>query len=163
MICVRVIFLMMDDQRKDDHRSLRPQLQVRIQSDHTKPVAVHLATPDSLNNTPAQAGADSDEEGTLQQPSAVNGRNKSTKTPFTSSRSFWRSENLPLMLRWIPANWSWSRWKPVLRSALAAWIGLLLFLIPTTLNVMGQVCIFRYCLPFARSDKPPGSFPDHYR
>ncbi|KAF9237247.1 hypothetical protein BU15DRAFT_88826 [Melanogaster broomeanus] len=41
-------------------------------------------------------------------------------------------------LQWIPANWTWSKWKPVIRSALAAWISLVIFVIPTTENLLGQ-------------------------
>lgn len=45
---------------------------------------------------------------------------------------------------WIAPNNSWSKWKPVIRCALAAWIAGVLFVIPATENAMGQVC-FSYC------------------
>ncbi|KAI9457690.1 hypothetical protein HD554DRAFT_2141755 [Boletus coccyginus] len=112
---------MSDDQQKDRYRSLRPQLQVRIWSEETESIIVQPATPDLSNNTSADVA---DNEG--------------AETPPAKSIPFWCSKNLPPTLQWIPANWSWSKWKPVIRSALAAWISLLLFLIPTTLNVMGQ-------------------------
>jgi hypothetical protein len=136
--------LMPDHQQKDGHQSPRPQLQVRIRSEETEPITVHPATPDSLNKSSATA-ADKEKTG----PNAFNGGNKATETSPAKSIAFWHSKNLPPTLQWIPANWSWSKWKPVLRSALAAWIGLLLFLIPTTLNVMGQVSFFRSCFPCA--------------
>ncbi|KIK91214.1 hypothetical protein PAXRUDRAFT_150011 [Paxillus rubicundulus Ve08.2h10] len=44
----------------------------------------------------------------------------------------------PASLQWIPANWTWSKWKPVIRSALAAWISVVIFVIPTTENLLGQ-------------------------
>lgn len=135
---------MQDDQQNDGHPSARPHLQVRIQSDQTERIAVHLATPpDVLNNTSAEA---TDKEKTVP-PNAYG--NKTTVGSLAKSVPFWRSTTLPHTLQWIPANWSWSKWKPVLRSALAAWISLLFFLIPTTLNVMGQVSIFHLCFPFA--------------
>jgi hypothetical protein len=41
--------------------------------------------------------------------------------------------------KWVPQNSTWSKWKPVIRCALAAWICGLLFIIPNTENAMGQV------------------------
>ena len=41
---------------------------------------------------------------------------------------------------WIAPNNIWSKWKPVIRCALAAWISGILFIVPTTENAMGQVC-----------------------
>jgi len=150
---------MLDDQQNDAHRSLRPQLQVRV-SEETEPIAIPSAISDSLNDTLAEA---SHKEKTGH-PNPSNSGNNTPETPAAKSIPFWRPENLPRTLQWIPANWSWSKWKPVIRSALAAWISLLLFLIPTTLNVMGQVSLVRstsHC--FASSEKLPGSFPDHHR
>lgn len=43
---------------------------------------------------------------------------------------------------WIPPNNVWSKWKPVIRCALTAWICGVLFIIPTTEAAMGQVCGF---------------------
>ncbi|KIM88532.1 hypothetical protein PILCRDRAFT_62336 [Piloderma croceum F 1598] len=40
--------------------------------------------------------------------------------------------------QWVPQNTTWSRWKPVIRCALAAWICGLLFIISKTENAMGQ-------------------------
>ncbi|TFK95222.1 hypothetical protein BDV98DRAFT_587243 [Pterulicium gracile] len=39
---------------------------------------------------------------------------------------------------WIKANWHWCKVKPALRSALAAWIAMVLFLIPTVQRWLGQ-------------------------
>ncbi|KAH0826407.1 hypothetical protein J3R83DRAFT_5379 [Lanmaoa asiatica] len=122
---------MPDDQQNDVRRSVRPHLQVKMQSDETEPIAIRPATPDSLNNTSTKAA---DNEFKTVHPNG----NKTTATSPAKPVPFWHSANLPLALQWIPANSSWSKWKPVLRSALAAWISLLLFLIPATLNVMGQ-------------------------
>jgi hypothetical protein len=47
---------------------------------------------------------------------------------------------LPQSLRWIPANSTWPKWKAVIRSALAAWAAVVVFIIPTTENILGQVC-----------------------
>ncbi|KAG0699492.1 hypothetical protein DFH29DRAFT_983489 [Suillus ampliporus] len=48
---------------------------------------------------------------------------------------------LPQSLQWIPANSTWSKWKPVIRSAVAAWIAVVVFIIPRTENILGQVCV----------------------
>ncbi|KAH7888067.1 hypothetical protein F5I97DRAFT_1806524 [Phlebopus sp. FC_14] len=49
-----------------------------------------------------------------------------------------RSIKLPSTLNWIPMNWTWSKWKPVIRSALTAWISLVIFIIPQTETILGQ-------------------------
>lgn len=41
--------------------------------------------------------------------------------------------------QWIPPNNNWSKWKPVIRCALAAWIGVVIFVVPTSEKAMGQV------------------------
>lgn len=113
---------------------------------------VHPATPGDLNTKSDEAG---DKE--------FDSTKKAAEMSPVKSKLLWRSENLPAILQWIPANWTWSKWKPVLRSALSAWISLLLFLIPTTMDVMGQVSFFSFLLLLARSEERPGSFSDHHR
>ncbi|KAG1767104.1 hypothetical protein EDD22DRAFT_876477 [Suillus occidentalis] len=51
-----------------------------------------------------------------------------------------RKMKLPQTLKWIPANSTWSKWKPVIRSALTGWIAVVVFIIPRTENLLGQVC-----------------------
>ena len=46
---------------------------------------------------------------------------------------------LPQSLQWIPSNWTWSKLKPVIRSALSQWISLVLVVINPSLRAMGQV------------------------
>ncbi|EIN13098.1 hypothetical protein PUNSTDRAFT_139763 [Punctularia strigosozonata HHB-11173 SS5] len=45
---------------------------------------------------------------------------------------------VPKQLRWIPANATWSKLKPAIRSALAAWLSLVLLLIRPVQQSMGQ-------------------------
>ena len=62
--------------------------------------------------------------------------------PPPPKRRTWKHK-LPRWLRstfWIRNNIDWNHLKPVLRSAVSAWICLLLLLIPTTLRMIGQVC-----------------------
>lgn len=138
---------MPDDQQKSDHQSAKPHLRVRVWSDQTDAIAVR--SPHSSDNP------STDEEKTPVHPNASDSGSKTmTASSPAKSASFWSFDRLPSALQWVPANWNWSKWKPVLRSALAAWICLLLFLIPTTLNVMGQVGIPCSCFIFLIS----GSF-----
>ncbi|KAJ7581095.1 hypothetical protein C8J56DRAFT_256925 [Mycena floridula] len=51
-----------------------------------------------------------------------------TKDPF----------QLPSQLQWILTNWTWSKLKPAIRCAIAAWISAVLFLIPKVEIFMGQ-------------------------
>lgn len=61
-----------------------------------------------------------------------------TSTPKAESRT---GLKLPANLQWIPANWTWSKIKPVIRCAVAAWIAAVLFIIPRAEVFMGQVCL----------------------
>ena len=43
--------------------------------------------------------------------------------------------------QWVFPNNTWSKWKPVIRCALAAWIGAIIFVVPASEKAMGQVII----------------------
>jgi hypothetical protein len=45
----------------------------------------------------------------------------------------------PEQLKWVKDNWTWSKVKPVVRCAVAAWISLVLFVIPAVQRFLGQV------------------------
>lgn len=45
----------------------------------------------------------------------------------------------PLQLQWIPNNFTIPRLKPVVRSAVCAWISIILLVIPSVEKIMGQV------------------------
>ncbi|KAF9028574.1 hypothetical protein BDZ89DRAFT_1066048 [Hymenopellis radicata] len=49
---------------------------------------------------------------------------------------------LPDNLKWIPSNWTLPKVRPVIRSAVAAWISSVLFIIPAVERYMGQVSAF---------------------
>ena len=42
--------------------------------------------------------------------------------------------------QWIVKNWNWSKLKPVIRSAVVAWVAVVLFVIPKVEAFIGQVC-----------------------
>ncbi|KAL0581273.1 hypothetical protein V5O48_000756 [Marasmius crinis-equi] len=56
----------------------------------------------------------------------------------SSKSSFGIKLEVPASLQWIPNNWKWSNIKVALRCAVAAWLALLLFVIPTIEVYMGQ-------------------------
>ena len=66
------------------------------------------------------------------------------KKSDTSSRKVFPSRRtgsklqVPEYLEWIPANWTWAKFKPVIRCAVAAWIATIFFIIPQVQNFMGQ-------------------------
>ncbi|KXN81239.1 hypothetical protein AN958_05700 [Leucoagaricus sp. SymC.cos] len=69
---------------------------------------------------------------------------ESTTSTSSSSSSIDNSKKLsglqlPASLQWIPKNWTWSNLKPVIRSAIVAWISAILFIIPKIELMMGQV------------------------
>lgn len=61
--------------------------------------------------------------------SEKNPQSHATKSTFT----------LPQNLEWIPKNWTWTKVKPVIRCAVAAWVSSVLFIIPAVEIYMGQV------------------------
>lgn len=58
----------------------------------------------------------------------------------------WILKKSPFDLNWIPANWNWSKIKPVIRSAIEAWVSVLFFIIPSIEKILGQVGGFDYIL-----------------
>ena len=57
----------------------------------------------------------------------------------------WILKKSPIDLSWIPANWNWSKIKPVIRSAIEAWVSVIFFIIPRTEVIMGQVRLCARC------------------
>jgi hypothetical protein len=62
---------------------------------------------------------------------------KNLKSDTAASRK--RKFKLPASLQWIPANWTWSKIKPVIRCALSAWIAAIFFIIPRVQIFLGNV------------------------
>ncbi|KAI0917777.1 hypothetical protein AcV7_007101 [Taiwanofungus camphoratus] len=44
----------------------------------------------------------------------------------------------PINLQWVPNNWTWSKIKPVIRSAAMGWVSVLFMIIPRTERMLGQ-------------------------
>jgi hypothetical protein len=61
-----------------------------------------------------------------------------SSTHKAASAHAWNMK-LPKRLQWIPYNWTWSKIKPVIRCAVAAWIATVLFVIPRVQIFLGQV------------------------
>ena len=55
----------------------------------------------------------------------------------------------PLDLSWIPANFSWPKIKPVIRSSAMAFVSVIFMVLSPVENVTGQVCL--PCTPLVRS------------
>lgn len=53
---------------------------------------------------------------------------------------------------WVSQNNSRSKWKPVIRCALAAWISGIIFIIPTSEKTLGQVCVLVYSIQWTLAD-----------
>ena len=52
----------------------------------------------------------------------------------------WILNRLPVDLTWIPANWSWSKIKPVIRCAFVGWISVFFIIVPKLEVLLGPVC-----------------------
>ena len=71
---------------------------------------------------------------------------KEGRGPHAKTRSSWTSQLgkvckklVPIDFGWIPANFTWSKLKPVIRCAVVCWVSGVLMIIPRTSNMMGQV------------------------
>jgi hypothetical protein len=122
---------MPEGDQQGDNQLTKPHLQVRIQPEPS--VVGHESVPS------ASGGLDS--SGTLEKdkPEASKEDGTNVLAQTADAKPQLRSIKSVASLQWIPANWTWSKWKPVIRSALAAWISVVIFVIPTTENLLGQV------------------------
>ncbi|KIP04314.1 hypothetical protein PHLGIDRAFT_493842 [Phlebiopsis gigantea 11061_1 CR5-6] len=68
----------------------------------------------------------------------------------------WLVKYSPVDLKWIPANWAWSKVKPVIRCAIVAWISILFVIIPKTEVTLGTASFLILIAAFLQS--PAGPF-----
>lgn len=52
---------------------------------------------------------------------------------------------VPSSLAWIPANFTWTQLKPVIRCSLTAWVSLLCMILPRVARPLGQVGTTSWC------------------
>ncbi|KAG7095039.1 hypothetical protein E1B28_005829 [Marasmius oreades] len=71
----------------------------------------------------------------------------------TSSRFSNLNLKIPASLQWIPDNWTWSNIKVALRCAVAAWLSMVLFVVPTVEVYVGQAS---FLILIASILSPPG-------
>lgn len=62
---------------------------------------------------------------------------------------------LPFDFAWIPANFTWSKLKPVIRCAVVCWVSAVLMIIPRTSSMMGQVSRRSSCPSCANLSRVP--------
>ncbi|KAA1476343.1 hypothetical protein DENSPDRAFT_932985 [Dentipellis sp. KUC8613] len=67
--------------------------------------------------------------------------------------------SLPINLQWISRNWTWSKWKPVIRCALSAWVCLVLMVTNASLRTMGSAGFLVLIASFL--NPPAGPFVAH--
>lgn len=147
------------------HKPSRPQ--VRIQTDMISeiPSSSNSDVKPEEDQPPTERSKERQDDGKV-----GNGNEKENSASISSSDHTDEKPptkqkfKLPKSLQWIPANSTWSKWKPVIRSALAAWIAVVIFIIPRTENILGQVCcvvILWFCWLVDHIFE--GSFPYHNR
>ncbi|KAF5318091.1 hypothetical protein D9619_012029 [Psilocybe cf. subviscida] len=56
---------------------------------------------------------------------------------------------------WIPANWTFAKWKPAIRCALVAWLSLVLFVIPVVERELGQASFLVLIVAFLSPPSDP--------
>ncbi|KAH7923390.1 hypothetical protein BV22DRAFT_1196761 [Leucogyrophana mollusca] len=111
-----------------------PHLTVRIRSGPSEQIgsggsakrnlgAQSTPAPSTHESSPAP-GDDAEKEDQSERGKEPNGLS-SVSAQGTRTTSHMRK--VPTSLQWIPANSTWSKWKPVIRSALAAWVAVVLF------------------------------------
>ncbi|KAI0318290.1 hypothetical protein OF83DRAFT_1057097 [Amylostereum chailletii] len=95
----------------------------------------HIHRQKSSTASPAESGTSSPPRG---EKKGEKQRDATKKPPPPPKSGLLDKFTLPQNLQWIPNNWNWSKLKPVIRSAVAQWVGLLLIVINPTLRAMGQ-------------------------
>lgn len=114
------------------HKPSRPQ--VRIQTDSAEVFDIPDSNLEPPERERLKEGHDGNARSDDEKNVSVSSDHSDEKPPAKGTIK------LPKSLEWIPANSTWSKWKPVIRSALAAWITVVIFVIPRTENLLGQVC-----------------------
>lgn len=74
-----------------------------------------------------------------------------TRMPWSSRLKSTCKRLVPIDLAWVPANFTWSKLKPVIRCAVVCWVSAVLMIIPRTSNLMGQVSSRSLYRPSANS------------
>ncbi|KAG1727012.1 hypothetical protein EDB19DRAFT_1914374 [Suillus lakei] len=130
----------------------RPQ--VRIQTD---PPEIFDVSNSVMEETERDGRPNEDQDG-----GAASEIEKNSDVSYSSGRADEKQPGpakqnikLPQNLRWIPANSTWSKWKPVIRSALAAWIAVVVFIVPRTENLLGQAAFLIIIASFLSPPSDP--------
>ena len=107
----------------------KPKLQAKIPSDSTPtlPPFISSSSESSSSNSPRDWTTDS-------QAGALRKQNRRWHTEFFLSLS----SKIKMHLEWVPANLTYPKLKPAIRSAVAAWVCVVLFVIPAFERAMGQ-------------------------
>lgn len=106
----------------------RPHIEVKFDSEDHE-------VPDSTSLKPSQGDSEKPEE-TKENKEKDCEKNPSSKSRILASK-IWTG--LASHFQWVPPNNTWSKWKPVIRCALAAWISAIIFIVPKSETAMGQV------------------------
>ncbi|KAI6044608.1 hypothetical protein EDC04DRAFT_2561114 [Pisolithus marmoratus] len=119
-----------DDQR-DEQNCSKPHLHVRILARPAEIVASGAVSSSSIQHDPSPCTDATRGE-------SAQAAKEASSSGSASKQSECSSLKLPRRLQWVSTNWTWSKWKPALRSAVSAWVCLVIFVIPTVENVLGQ-------------------------
>ena len=120
-----------DPRMGDESGDERPIQPVRTQSSHRH---VRLKEHPTLEEYEPQA-----KEGHTPSEHSSETTKKADSTKSAVSPGQWVLAHSPIDLAWIPANWTWSKMKVLIRCALVAWISLLFFIVKRLEILLGQV------------------------
>lgn len=143
---------MANDQRCEKGRG-KPRLHVRILSRPAQIVANGDVSSGCSHDDPSSR-TDTTRGGSAQA-ARCKGKASSGSAGNSGARLGRLSFELPRRLQWVSANWTWSKWKPVLRSALSAWVSLVIFVIPSVENVLGQAAFLIHIASFLSPPSDP--------
>lgn len=144
---------MADDQRGEQGRG-KPHLRVRILPRPAQAMVANGAVSSSCTYNDPSPHTD-----TTRGESAQASRCKEKASSGSASNSGTRLERsslkFPRGLQWVSANWTWSKWKPALRSAVSAWVAVVIFVIPSVENVLGQAAFLILISSFLSAPSDP--------
>ncbi|KAI6026427.1 hypothetical protein BKA83DRAFT_4243292 [Pisolithus microcarpus] len=143
---------MADDQRGERGRG-KPRLHVRILPRPAQIVANGAVSSSCAHNNPSSHTDTT--RGDSAQAARCKGKASSGSARDSGTRLEQSSLKLPRRLQWVSANWTWSRWKPALRSAVSAWVALVIFVIPSVENVLGQAAFLILIASFLSAPSDP--------
>ncbi|KAG2130867.1 hypothetical protein DEU56DRAFT_981991 [Suillus clintonianus] len=135
----------------------RPQVRIQTDPPEVLDVSNSIMEAERVQRSTSYGQSNEDQDGktTSETEKDVDGSSDNVADDSKKQPTARQKIKLPQSLQWIPSNSTWSKWKPVIRSALSAWITVVVFVIPRTENLLGQAAFLIVIASFLSPPSEP--------